>query len=342
MHSPATNFASHERTIRNLITKAYDQCKRLIEYAASAPEVPIYRLTDGQYVEVARLRRGAFRAVIPVGLTVETFTPFSAMCKEMPEIAPILGRYSFISMSVDDLFVLNRFLPTTGELLHYLEVRQAAAGIPRAFIFDEIEHLGSYITKNRFDMDWAEQLKTVDRLAWDSFGEIVDRHFEADRWLNEAVPRQSFPDGLNPILAALDKLRPRGWLAFDAYIRNLGDDGRNDLVKFLGELLPTLSQFPARRILYGNDQPLQIWLCRAGSEPPPKKVLYQGQVASLYASGTSVKVLTLSYSPQGEIVAVGCEVVGPPTILQMNYLELLAEVEKQKERVLFTKDTPEK
>lgn len=49
-----------------------------------------------------------------IRLDGEAFTPFSAMAKELPEVEPILGRHPFMSMSVDDLFVLNRFLLTTG------------------------------------------------------------------------------------------------------------------------------------------------------------------------------------------------------------------------------------
>jgi len=113
MQSPATNFASHERVIRNLIVDAYRQCKRFLEYLASAGEVALYRLVDGAYLEVGRTRRDQFRLILPIGLTVEAFTPFSAMAKELPEVQPILGKHPFISMSVDDLFVLQRFLPTT-------------------------------------------------------------------------------------------------------------------------------------------------------------------------------------------------------------------------------------
>jgi hypothetical protein len=57
MHSPATNFKSHERVIQNLIIKAYEQCVRFIEYLASAPEVPIFNLVNGDHVEVGRLRQ---------------------------------------------------------------------------------------------------------------------------------------------------------------------------------------------------------------------------------------------------------------------------------------------
>jgi hypothetical protein len=109
MQSPATNFASHIRTIRELVLKAYRQCSRLIEYLAIGGDQPIFRLTEGKYEEVAKINLNNFRCVFPIGLTVEAFTPFSAMCKEIPEVVPILGRHAFISVSVDDLFVLGRF-----------------------------------------------------------------------------------------------------------------------------------------------------------------------------------------------------------------------------------------
>ena len=114
MHSPATNLKSHERAIRELIIKAYEQCKRFTEYLSSAPEVPLFNRVDGKFVEVGRLQQRNFRVILAIGLTVEAFTPFSAMSKELAEIQPLLGKHPFISMSVDDLFVLNHFLPTTG------------------------------------------------------------------------------------------------------------------------------------------------------------------------------------------------------------------------------------
>jgi len=195
MHSPATDFAKHVRTIKSLVTSAYDQCRRFFDYLNSAPEVPIYALRDGNYVEVSRLRKASFRCLFPIGLTVEGFTPFSAMCKQLPGLGPLLGAYPFMSMSVDDLFVLRRFLPTTGALLHYLEVRQAVAGLPRAHMFDEHDHLGAYIRKNRFDLTMREQLSKADFVTWDSFSEDIDRYFQGEDW-------QSNPLRTRPVRAA--------------------------------------------------------------------------------------------------------------------------------------------
>src|SRR3546814_5156891 len=64
MHSPATNFKAHERAIQDLVVKAYRQCRRFIEYLDSAAEVPIYRLADGVYTEIGRLKRADYRSIL--------------------------------------------------------------------------------------------------------------------------------------------------------------------------------------------------------------------------------------------------------------------------------------
>jgi len=190
--SPAVDFERHVRSVQDLVTKAYLQCRRFLEYLDSAPEVPLFKREAGKYVELARVAVCEYRVVLPIGLTVESFAPYSAMCKELPGIEPILGRYPFISMSIDDLFILKRFLPTTGELIHYLEVRQSVAGIKGTRLFDEIDHLGAYIEKNRFDETMREQLSEgADLAVWDGFSAVVDRHFEGDNWKDRTPPKQA-------------------------------------------------------------------------------------------------------------------------------------------------------
>src|SRR4051812_10677783 len=118
--SPSISQTPHDHWVSAIcdavVIKAYEQCKRFTDYLASAPEVSIYNRIDDAYVEVGKLHLRSFRIILPIGLTVEAFTPFSAMAKELADVQPLLGNYPFISMSVDDLFVLNRFLPTIGML----------------------------------------------------------------------------------------------------------------------------------------------------------------------------------------------------------------------------------
>jgi hypothetical protein len=253
--SPALDFGRHAQSVQDLVLSAYKQCERFFNYLSSADEVALYGLVGGKYRECGRLCRSDYRVMIPIGLTVESFSPMSAYCKDLPQVKPLLGQHAFVSLSIDDLFVLKRLLPTPGEFAHYMEVRQAVAGIPRAHLFDEIDHLGAYLNKNRFDQDIAEQLKggKVTTLIWDGMSDIVDRSFEGGDWDGRPFPTQSFPEEVLKLLGALNATRAHGWLSAESRIRDLGEDGRNNLAETLVSLRQSLHRHPARYFLLGGD-----------------------------------------------------------------------------------------
>lgn len=261
--SPALDFGRHAQSVQDLVLKAYKQCERFFNYLKSADEVPLYHLVDGKYEECTRVRRSDYRVMVPIGLTVESFSPFSAYCKELPQVEPLLGRHAFVSLSIDDLFVLKRFLPKPGEFAHYMEVRQAVAAIRSAHLFDEFDHLGAYLKKNRFDQDIADQLKggKVNMLMWEGMSDIVDRSFEGEDWESGPFPTQDFPEEVLKLLGALDATRARRWLSAESHIRDLGEEGRLNLAKMLSDLRQTLNQHPARYFsLAGDGEPLFVWL----------------------------------------------------------------------------------
>jgi len=340
MQSPATNFTSHERVIQDLIVKAYRQCRRFLDYLAGQAETPIFSFVGGSYVEIARLKRSAFRRIFPIGLTVEAFTPFSAAAKELAEVQPILGSHPFISMSVDDLFVLNRFLPTTGQLAHYLDVRQQVAGLPKALLFDEMDHLGAYIQKNRFDEDIREQLEQADSVTWDAFSDVVDRHFEDPDWQDKPAPSQKFPEPFDRLFVALDHFRPAGWLKMDARLRNYGGEGRDNLARFVTELEPTLVEHPRRRFQLGEEDPVQIWLCREGSFPSQQELQYQAEVGCLVVGAVKMDVLVLAYENIGQISGAVCAEHAAPSILRTDYANLQSEARRQRGRMKILSKTP--
>jgi hypothetical protein len=265
--SPAIDFGRHAQSVQDLVIKAYKQCERFFSYLNSAAEVPLYHRIDGKYVACAHVRRADYRVMVPIGLTVESFSPFSAFCKELPQIEPLLGKHAFVSLSIDDLFVIKRLLPTPGEFAHYMEVRQAVAGLRGAHLFDEVDHLGAYLKKNRFDEDMADQLRGgANMVIWDGTADDVDRGFEGEDWEDSPFPAQKFPDEVLKLLGALNANRASGWLSAESYIRNLGEEGRLDLATMLAQLRKSLNQHPARYFLYGSDTPYFIWLQRLGDK----------------------------------------------------------------------------
>ena len=186
------------------------------------------------------------------------------MCKELPGVVPLLGRHPFLCLSIDDLFVLKRFLATLGELAHFLEVRQVLAGMKGVRLFDEIDHLGAYITKNRFDRDIEEQrAKDKDKpslIVWDGMSKPVDDYFSQPDWEHQPIPKQECPAELERLLGALDRTRMPGWLAAESHIRNYGAKGRLDLASGLETLRGSLAQHPNRYFSVTGEEALFIWL----------------------------------------------------------------------------------
>lgn len=289
--SPALDFKRHAQSVQDLVLKAYKQCERFFNYLNSADEVPIYNRKNGKYEECGRVRRSDYRVMIPIGLTVESFTPFSTFCKDLPQIKPLLGKHGFVSMSIDDLFVLKRILPTPGVFAHYMEVRQAAAGMRRAHLFDELDHLGAYITKNRFDEDIADQFRDgeANLIIWSGMSDVIDRSFEGEDWEVSPMPMQNFPSELLNLLGALDTTRAPGWLSAESLIRNYGQQARKDLAGLLFDIGETIKQQPVRYFAFGSDdQLLFIWMQSSGQDIEWEKIKDKACAAALCSKSDCV------------------------------------------------------
>ena len=334
MVSPATDFAKHMDSVDRLIVKAYGQCERFLKYMASADSVPIYLLRNGERFKIADLALGVFRKVLPIGLTVESLSPLSTCLNNLVEISPLLGRHGFMSMSVDDLLVLRRFLPTAGELLHYLEVRQQAGTVPDTTVIDETEYLGAYISRNRFDTDLRDQREEAPFVIWNSYSDVVDRYFRGENADRGRVPRQDYPAELEAILSVLDRKRPKGWLEMDSAIRNLGSDERGNLSNGIAGLKKTLGRFDHRRMLVFNGIPIQVWVCASGRPPHRGEVRRQAEVACLIAAAPRTWVLSVHYDRKRRLRNVECLSYATPSRSRNDYLELEKEAVAQRTRAI--------
>ncbi len=209
--------------------------------------------------------------------------------------------------------------------------------MPRAMLFDEIDHLGAYISRNRFDIDLREQLKEADRVTWDAFSDTVDRHFEGEDWAERPVPAQSMPAVLIRLLEALDRYRPAGWLRIDALLRDYDLTGRENVAAFLEQLEPTLHQHSKRRFSIANDTTLDAWLCRADAEPSAAEIQFQAHVACAVAKATMAEVLVLSYKRPGEIGGIQHQTVRAASILQLDYPAVQAEAARRQQKLMTAK-----
>jgi hypothetical protein len=267
-HSPELGFDKYGKKVEQLIQDAYHQGKRFLEYADSRPEVMLYQEDENNKKKkkpVGTLRLGDYRLVFPIGLTIESFVPFSASSKHLPGIDPILGRFPFIAMAIDDLFILNRFLPTAGELTHYLTIRQRLAGQKALILVDEADHLGLYVSHKHYDIavDFIVS-HGVERIVYETAAEPVNAYFNQPDWEQASPPRQRFTPRFSEMLQVLDTSRRRGFLRTDAIIRDLGETARERLEAAIENGLSDLAAAPHRRILLYGNYPCAVCLQRDG------------------------------------------------------------------------------
>jgi uncharacterized protein YchJ len=300
--SPELDFKRHAQSIKELIIKAYKQCERFFEYIKSKDEVPLYNLIDGRYEEICRIRHSDYRVMIPIGLTVESFAPFSAFSKNLPEIKPLLGQYGFISISIDDLFVLKRILPTTGVFAHYMEVRQAVSNLKQGLLFDEIDHLGAYLTKNRFDLDIIDQTidGKSDLIIFDGMSRVVDKAFEDEQWDTKPKPTQNFPSIVLKVLIALDTSHTSGWLSIESIIRNFSEESRNNFARYFSELDKTIDKHPSRYFAFaGGDEPIFVWMQNSRYEIEWEKISDKASAIALSINAKELKGVLIKVGKQG-------------------------------------------
>jgi hypothetical protein len=340
MHNPATNFTNHVRGVKQLVTAAYEQSKRFFEYAASAERVPLFRLNEGNYEEVLRLRLADYRVCIPVGLTVESFAPFSTMCKELPGIEPILGKHPFVSLSIDDLFVVTKVLPGAGEFFHYLSVRQQAAGIRRAMVFDELDHLGFYIKKNRFDWDLIELKRGGDELLTTGYSDVIDRYFVDDSWADRPRPRQDGPQEFWSLCQALDEARKPGWLAAQACLLDFDGDMRTLVASKVAELSASLQRNAERWTMFDvNSEPVVLWLRREDADANLEKLAHEAEAFALMQS-LPVKAFVLTYDVALSLVDAYLQVVDFPEVGSQRYAAAEARAAELRQRAQNLKPVP--
>lgn len=264
-HSPEEDFDKYRAKVEDLITEAYRQSARFLEYANFSPEVELFeKQENNEKRQSGKLRLRDYRLVFPIGLTIESFVPFSAASKQLSGIEPVLGRFPFISMAIDDLFILNRFLPTAGELTHYLMVRQRIAGQKQVMLLDEADHLGLYVSHKRYDIavDFfaAHGIETI---VNEHPAKPVDEYFNLERWDEASLPRHDFPFRFTQILAALDARRSRGFVRADAIIRDISATFLAHLEAGVEAELCHLETVSHRRIVILGNFPFVLCLQRA-------------------------------------------------------------------------------
>ena len=337
LNAPAENLSAHVKRVEDLVRDAYKQSKRFIDYLHTEPEVPLYELRpDGKYAEVARVRHSDLRKILPIGLTVEAFTPFSASIKERSDVTEIQGKYNFISLAIDDLMVLKRLLRSTGEFLHYLDVRQGLAAMKNVVLFDEIDHLGAYISQNRADLSLQKTMDEheanhvwVDGMDQD----VVGPYFSDPDWPQAPIPAQEYPPKTYELLEALERTVAKRWLEADSFIRDLSGEGRAQFADNYDRAFPILNARPVTYFAIGGEATAVFGLMHFDQDEHRKMITFKAEALALVFDVPKVRLFYLAVRPTKEIYSARMVWVQAPTVLRMDYRQVADEAARLKTKI---------
>jgi hypothetical protein len=335
---PGENLDGHVRSIDRLLLDGYRQNKRTLEYLATTEEAPFYRLTAQGYEIAEKFSLKNFRRIFPICLTLECYTPFSAAIKELDGVEPILGNLQPIALAIDDLLAMKYIIKSAGELFHYLEVRQNLASMKNVLLFDEMDHLGAYISNNRIDITVKEdffQKEQMDMVYLDGFDrDVLGPYFQNPAWPNVEPPRQIFPPVLVDILAALQRTRAAGWLGADSALRDLGSEGRNQVQSFFDRVIPNvISKGWTHFGMSGAGGTLVFFIERDDGEDRSQLARAQAQ-SYASAMGQWVRLYEVSVRPNLRAARATSRIIRLPSMIQADYAAIREEAAKLTKKII--------
>ncbi len=339
LRSPAANLKQHTRKVDQLIGRAYEQARRFIEDADTSHNggVRIFQKEEGgNFREKTQIKFSKFRKVYPIGLTVESFTPFSATFNERQDVTAISDQHDFISMSIDDLIAIKHVLRSCGELMHYFDVRQQMSSIREAFLFDEMDHLGAYVSNNRIDQTAKERLQNdqLNGIWFDGFDlDVLGPYFSDPDWPNVIPPSQPYPEHLSQLLSALDEERHPGWLEGDNCIRDMGSEGREQFEALYKRTAHSLRHKGQTYFLTGGGVSNFYALSRSDGIDRSLSARRQAEVATIALGGQKVVLFELILDPGLNITHARSTSINPPSALRNDYGQILRGAEEMRAKM---------
>jgi len=226
--SPADDLPGHMASLGNLLANPALQGSRFVDYLQGAPEVALF---NEEQVEIGHLRRGDYRHVTVLAITLDPFTELAARAQQLKAVGIDVGPHAVWALSLDDLRVYANMFNNPLSFLHYVEQRLRAARTSLVDLNDEFDHFGLYLQHN----DYARYAKEIaggkpTKLTFGGYREIVDDfHAAAFRGEDPDPPMQPVPPRLIAILEHLSKSCCRGRSGIAAFFLDMAGDLREEV-----------------------------------------------------------------------------------------------------------------
>jgi hypothetical protein len=173
--SPATDFDAFMNSIKNLVFKPSEQGKRLLDCLKSDKQVVLYD-SDKCENEITTLSFSDFRNQYISAITLDQLTSLASKTQHLVDLKQGSDYLPIWTLSLNDLRVYSDIFDNPLIFMHYLEHRIIALNNKNMTTFDELDHIGLYLTYNAYS-EVAKELSDNGTITWQGFVKQIDRYF---------------------------------------------------------------------------------------------------------------------------------------------------------------------
>lgn len=239
---PATDFAAHIDSVKELGSGATNQGARFKQYLEAAPSVPIYDSNNKRTRrKLADLSLSSIRHVAVCAITLDPFTELAARLHHLSGMGITLDTSGLWLMSLDDLHIYADVFDNPLVFLHYVEQRTQAARSTILDLDDELDHLGMYLEHNHYSR-YAENLyqeRPFELAMFAGYRADIEHLFnERLKDPESALALEPFmPERIREVLDVLAKSPEQGRARVASYLLDRSGETRKLVGDYIEEVL---------------------------------------------------------------------------------------------------------
>jgi hypothetical protein len=222
--APLVDHEQHIKSYKKLIEEPDLQCKRTYDYLLSNDTSTLYT-ESGE--EKARIAKAALSDVYMLSVTIDNINEFASKAEKLSFLKL---QCEAISISVDDLMVYAHYFESPLKFLHFLKQRRAATNVAKLATNDELDHLGLYIKRNCYYMDF-EDANDFSSISVIGYREDLDIYFGKlyHTELKPNKPKQELPPIIESIIQFLEKSNIYNKVVISNYLLDFSQDAKEEL-----------------------------------------------------------------------------------------------------------------
>jgi len=248
--SPLYDYESHVRSYQNIIERADHQCNRTYEYILSHDDAVFYTQDKRTNFFVNKKN---YNFIYQLSVSLDNINGVAARAEKMSFLKL---KSNAISISIDDLMTYKEYFDSQWTFMHYLKQRKEATSIKTLSLYDELDHLGLYISNNCYTFG-MEELSANNKYNYFGYREELDRYFGLlyHNRTDNIKPEQDIPDGFLNIVNALGKSGSQNKIWLTSYMLDFSEELKENFLEIIDSIYKRQEkEGKTLPLLYSGDQ----------------------------------------------------------------------------------------